>query len=387
MSAELDTFRAEVRAFIDERAPRFPIRAGVRSPEDGEQQQELRRWTAELFAAGYVGADWPVEHGGVADHDPRRDDVVAEELARAYAPGPVSGNMLAARALIAYGTPEQQSAHLARMRAGDEIWCQLFSEPGAGSDLAALRTKAERVGDDFIVNGQKVWTTNGHWADLGYLLARTDADVPKHKGISAFVVDMRAAGVTVRPLREMTGTADFNEVFFDDVRIPATNMIGAPGQGWAIANESLSHERSGVGAGVVALQQSFAALWQRRDALPHLDAAATERLLELHAAIEALAALVRLGSERWQAGTPGITDGPMGKLLYSELNLALAELAVEVLGPDGILVEGDGGAIDDGRWQDMYLYARAFTIAGGTSEIMRNVISERGLGLPREAVG
>ena len=167
---------------------------------------------------------------------------------------------LAAHALISFGSDEQRRGHLPRIRSGEHVWCQLFSEPGAGSDPASLRTRAVLDGEDYVVNGQKVWTTDGHWAHYGYLLARTDIHATRHKGISAFLMDMSLPGVTVRPLRELTGTSDFNEVFLDDVRLPAAAMIGAPGQGWAIANSSLAHERTGVGAVVVKLRLAVAAL-------------------------------------------------------------------------------------------------------------------------------
>jgi alkylation response protein AidB-like acyl-CoA dehydrogenase len=381
----LDDLRQQVRTLIAERAPRFPLRAGIRSPEDAAEQKALRQWTADLFAAGLFGGDWPPEHGGAADHDPRRDEVVAEELARAHVPGPVAGNLLAARALIAFGSDQQRAEHLPRMRTGQEIWCQLFSEPDAGSDLASLRTRAAPHEGGYAVSGQKVWTTNAQWADFGLLLARTDPDAPKHKGISAFSIDMRSPGILIRPLREMTGTTDFNEVFFDDVHVPASAIIGAPGDGWAIANDALAHERTGVGASAVLLEEAFAALWTRAKELPSFDAHAEARLTQLHIEIEALSALVRRGSQRWHAGRAAVGDAPMSKLMFSELNLALAELAVELLGPAGIAVAGDPAAVDAGRWQDMLLYARAYTIAGGSSEVMRNVIAERALGLPREA--
>jgi len=383
--SDLDEFRAEVRAFIDARAPRFPVKAGVRSPETEEDQEELRRWTRELFDAGYLGADWPVEYGGSGTDSGERDQIVAEELARAFAPLPPGGSMLAAAAILGFGTAAQKATHLPAIRSGSEVWCQLFSEPDAGSDLAGLRTRAVLAPDgsgDYLVTGQKVWTTNGQWADFGYLLARTDPDAPKHRGITAFAMDMRSPGLAVRPLREMTGTADFNEVFLDQVRVPASRMIGSPGQGWAIANSSLAHERSGVAANVVTLRELWRALWDQVSGT-NPDADVRQRLLALHADVEALAALVQLGTERWRAGVPKIADAPMAKLMFSEVNLAIAETAVELLGPDGIFVEGDSRAIAGGRWQDAYLYARAYTIAGGSSEIMRNVIAERGLGLPR----
>lgn len=388
-SPELEAFRHEVRKFVAENAPPIPPRAGVRSAEDDHENALLNRWAATLYAAGYVGADWPAEYGGREDWTAEHDVVVGEEFARAQAPGLPSGNVLAAHALISHGTDQQRRDHLPRIRAGEEKWCQLFSEPEAGSDLASLRTRAVHDGDVYRITGQKVWTTDGHWAQFGYLLARTDPEAPKHKGISAFICDMSAAGVTVRPLREITGTSDFNEVFFDDVIIPAGNMIGRPGQGWAIANSSLARERSGVGAIVVKLRMAVEALTDlaSRVSVDGQSALGSDRVRDrigmLTAQVDALSALTYANITRWNRGTERVHDAAMAKLMFSELNLAIATFAVEIAGEDGVLVEGDAGVLDGGRWQDEWLYARAFTIAGGSSEIMRNVIAERGLGLPR----
>ncbi|HVV10509.1 acyl-CoA dehydrogenase family protein [Amycolatopsis sp.] len=385
--AELETFRAQVRAFIDANAPKVKLRAGVRSPETREELATLRAWTAKLFEARYVGADWPEAYGGDPGHDVLRDVVVAEEIANAGTLQVPGGCTLAAQALLHFGTDAQRERYLPRIRSGEDLWCQLFSEPGAGSDLASLRTKAVRDGDHYVVNGQKVWTTNGQWADLGYLLARTDPEVPKHKGISAFALDMTLPGVTIRPLREITGTSDFNEVFFDDVRVPATAMIGSPGQGWQIANASLAHERSGVGASVVTIRRNWESLVELAGRTGRIDdAEVRDRLAAFAAEIQALSVHTKLSLQRWRDGQEQVTDAPVSKLAFSELNLRLAEYALSLLGPAGVLTEADAGAVDDGRWQDAYLYARAYTIAGGSSEIMRNLIAERGLGLPREQV-
>jgi len=260
---DLDRFRAEVRTFIAANAPQIQQRPGVRSPETPEELAALQRWTAQLFAAGYLGANWPQAYGGDPGYDARRDVVVAQEMARVRALEPIAGNGLVAHALIHFGTETQQSHHLPRIRRAEEVWCQLFSEPGAGSDLASLRTRAVPDGDNgWRVSGQKVWTTNGQWSDYGFLLARTDPDVPKHRGISAFVLDMRAPGVTVRPLREITGTSDFNEVFLDEVPISPDAMIGGPGQGWMVANAALAHERAGVAKAVSNVEKSW---YQRYD--------------------------------------------------------------------------------------------------------------------------
>jgi len=390
MGPELETFRAEVRNFVAEYAPRIPPRAGVRSAENEAELKVLQDWTARLFEAGYVGADWPAEYGGRADRSAEHAIVVGEELARAAVPGVPSGNALVSHALIHFGSDEQRRRHLPEIRAARELWCQLFSEPGAGSDLASLRTRAVLDGDTYTVSGQKVWTTDGHWADFGYLLARTDSDAPKHKGISAFILDMSSPGITVRPLRELTGTSDFNEVFFDAVEVPASAMIGAPGQGWAIANATLAHERTGVGAAVVKLRLAVEGLVGLASRItvngrPAIESELVrDRIGQFTAEVEALSALTYANLTRWLRGTERMHDGAMAKLMFSELNLEMARYAVELGGEAGVLVEEDADALDGGRWQDEWLYARAYTIAGGSSEIMRNLIAERGLALPRD---
>jgi alkylation response protein AidB-like acyl-CoA dehydrogenase len=389
MGPELEAFRSEVRAFVAEYAPAIPPRAGVRSAENEAELKALQAWTARLYEAGYAGADWPQEYGGRDDRSAEHAIVVGEELARAQVPGVQGAGVLAAHAMIRFGTEQQRGRHLPGIRAGRELWCQLFSEPGAGSDLASLRTRAVRDGDTYTVNGQKVWTTDGHWAHYGYLLARTDANAPKHKGISAFALDMSAPGVTVRPLRELTGTSDFNEVFFDDVEVPADAMIGAPGQGWAIANATLAHERTSVAAVVVKLRLAIDALAElarelRIDGRPAIESdRVRDQIGQFTAEVEALSALTYANVTRWTRGTERMHDAAMAKLMFSELNLEMARFAVELGGEAGVLVEGDPSALEHGRWQDEWLYARAYTIAGGSSEIMRNLIAERGLGLPR----
>ena len=390
MGPDLETFRAEVRDFVAKHAPKIPPRAGVRSAENEAELAELQEWTARLFDAGYAGADWPAEFGGRDDRSAEHAIVVGEELARAAVPGVPSGNGLASHALIHYGTDEQRRRHLPGIRAGRQLWCQLFSEPGAGSDLASLRTKAVLDGDTYAVSGQKVWTTDGHWADYGYLLARTDSGAPKHEGISAFILDMASPGVTIRPLRELTGTSDFNEVFFDSVEVPADAMIGEPGQGWAIANATLGHERTGVGAAVVKLRLAIDALIDlaRRvtvNGRPAIESdLVRDRIGEFSAEVEALSALTYANLTRWLRGHERMHDGAMAKLMFSEVNLEIARYAVELGGEAGVLVDGDSEVLDGGRWQDEWLYARAYTIAGGSSEIMRNLIAERGLALPRK---
>lgn len=385
--AELDALRGRVRDLAARAAPARNSRAGVRAPE-AHEVPDLRRWTALLFAEGLLGVNWPVEHGGSADAHPLHESVVTDELARAGAPGPVGGGLLAAAAMIASGTAAQQDFFLPRIRSGEHIWCQLFSEPDAGSDLASLRTRARRVGDEFVVDGQKVWTTNGQHADWGYLLARTNPDAPKHAGITAFALDMKSPGVSVRPLREITGTADFNEVFLDGVRIPAEGVIGEVDGGWAVTMASLAHERSSAGSGATL----FAALDRviglastvTVDGRPAIERDDVRQAIgKLVSDVHVNSLVSALGESRALHGSGDGGDAPVSKILFSEVNLALHEYGMQLQGHDGVRTEGDARARDDGWWQDAFLYGRAFTIAGGTNEVLRNVIAERVLGLPR----
>jgi len=381
--------RAELRAFLAEAGRDWTPAVRARSWMGFD-----RDFSRELGARGWIGMVWPKAYGGHERSGLERV-VVLEELLAVGAPVGAHwiGDRQSGPLILRRGTEEQRRKILPGIASGKLAFCIGLSEPEAGSDLAALRTKA--VPDDagapevYRVNGQKVWTTDGHWAQFGYLLARTDAGAPKHKGISAFICDMCAPGVTVRPLRELTGTSDFNEVFLDDVEIPAANMIGAPGQGWVIANSTLAHERGSVGAIVVKLRLAIEALTDlagrvRIAGRPALDSdRIRDQIGMFTSAVDALSALTYANITRWTRGTERSHDAAMAKLMFSELNLAIATFAVELAGEDGVLVGGDPRVPDGGRWQDEWLYARAYTIAGGSSEIMRNLIAERGLGLPR----
>jgi alkylation response protein AidB-like acyl-CoA dehydrogenase len=380
-SADLEAFRTAVRAFIAANSPGLKTHSGVRAPEPS-LMPAIREWTAKLFAAGYLGIEWPAEFGGRPDADPREPFVVVEEITRARAWDPVGAWSLAASALLEFGTAEQQAYFLPRIRSAEDVWCQLFSEPGAGSDLAALSTRAVRDGDEFVVTGQKVWTTNGQHADIGYLLARTNPDVPKHKGITAFALDMRSPGVDVRPLREITGTEDFNEVFLDEVRIPADRVIGAIDGGWAVAMSSLGHERAGVASQGVEL---YRVLDDLAEIAPLDDPGVRREVGRLTARVHVNDWMSKAAQSRMVSGKEDPVDAPGGKVFFSELNLELAELGMRVQGAQAALVEGDDDVAAGGWWQDAYLYARAFTVAGGANEVLRNVIAERALGLPREA--
>ena len=381
-SQELEDYRAEVRAFIARHGPGPRKHVGVRAP-DPELVPALRAWVARLYAAGYLGQTWPVEYGGRPGAGVEHAFIVAEEIARARTWGEIGAGALAANAVLSFGSERQRQRYLPRIRSGEDLWCQLFSEPGAGSDLASLKTRAVRDGDHFVVNGQKVWTTNGQHADLGYLLARTNPDVAKQAGITAFALDMRTPGVDVRPLREITGTSDFNEVFLDNVRIPAEAVIGEVDDGWRVANASLGHERSGVGARAVELYAQLDDLVSL--ARPVIaDSAVRQRLGRLAVLAHVTDVMSKAVQSRIANGTEDAADGPLAKIFYSEVNLAMTEFGVALQGIDGMATEGDSQAYADGWWQDAFLYARAYTIAGGANEVLKTVVAERALGLPRD---
>ena len=390
--SELDeqSFRQGLRDFIAANVPDLPYRTGTRSPEDEHESVVLRRWSSQLYEAGYAGGDWPVEFGGHADHDALEDFWVTEELAKARAPVALGSGSLAAHALIQFGNDAQRREYLPKIRSYEHVWCQLFSEPDAGSDLASMRTTAIRDGDHFVVNGQKVWSTNAFFSDMGYLLARTNPGVAKHAGISAFVFDMKLPGVTIRPLREMTGTSDFNEVFFDDVHLPAECLIGDENNGWKIANDSLGSERAGVGSLVIRLRQNLDALIAFVRRTPGTngrladDPIIRQRIADFSARVQITTLLSQAAMDRRAHGQFREMDTPLTKLGFAVLNYDLADYGLSVQGLRGALATDEAEAVDAGRWQDELLYAKAYTISGGSNEIMRNLLGERGLGLPRE---
>jgi len=372
--------RAAVRAFCAEHDPAATSRAAFLSAR---------------FDAGLAAVHYPVGHGGLGL--PRTlQPVVEQEFAQAGAPRlderrNVIGLGMAAPTIIAFGRDEQKTWWLKPLWLGDEIWCQLFSEPGAGSDLAGLATRAVRDGDDWVVNGQKVWTSLAHHAKWGLLLARTDPDVPKHPGLSYFIVDMHAPGVEVRPLRQATGEAEFNEVFLTDVRIPDTSRLGDVCEGWKVANATLMNERVSIGNSTAIPRESggigFAAIeWRQHPELRTHDL--HQRLLSLWAQAE----VARLAGERLRqqiaAGEPG-PEGSAAKLTFARLNQEISAFEVEFLGAGGLVYDDwtmrREGSSDYARGPGYrFLRAKGNSIEGGTSEVMRNIIAERVLRLPAE---
>jgi len=356
---------------------------------------EARTFLGARFDAGLAWVSFPQGSGGLGV-SPSLQAAVERELRRVGAPDESERNVIgygmAAPTILTHGTPEQQARYLRPLFTGEEVWCQLFSEPGAGSDVAGLGTRAVRDGDEWVVNGQKVWTTLAHTARWGLLLARTDPDVPKHRGLTYFVVDMHAPGVEVRPLRQITGEAEFNEVFFSDVRIPDVQRLDAVGAGWRVATTTLMNERVAIGGGVRPRSSGpiheALAIWQD---LPRPPAAQRDRLMSLWVEAEVGRLTNMRARALRRAGTPG-PEGSVAKLKGAELNKRVYELCVDLLGmtgtlfpshyemhrPDRSLLSGKADV------RQLFLRSRANSIEGGTSEIMRNILGERVLGLPGE---
>jgi alkylation response protein AidB-like acyl-CoA dehydrogenase len=344
---------------------------------------------------------WPVSYGG-RGATPLQQAIVADEMARAGAPAPINplGLAIVGPTIIVHGTEAQRRRYLRKILTAEELWCQLYSEPNAGSDLASLRTRAEDRGDHFAVSGQKIWTSGGLVADWGLLLARTDGAVAKHKGISCFLISMRQPGVEVRPLRQITGSAHFSEVFMSDARVEKTDLVGRLGQGWEIAQTTLSYERGGSSLARVtryaaAFQQLLRAVRTlRRGGRPLIeDPAVRGKLARVYVDLEVQRyAALRILSALEKGEAPG-PAASITKLSYSEFEKRYHELAQEILGPWGQAMSGtadgfteiDTSSGEPGTWATAFLWSRAGTIYAGSSEIQKNIIGERVLGLPKEA--
>jgi alkylation response protein AidB-like acyl-CoA dehydrogenase len=340
-----------------------------------------------MAEAGYVGMDWPREFGGRGA--PITEMVILyQEMARAESPQIVNrgGVSMLGPTLMKLGTPEQQKRFLPRIRTAEDLWCQGFSEPNAGSDLANLQTRAVLDGEHFVVNGQKVWTSMGHVADWCFLLVRTDPTAAKHKGISFLLVDMKTPGITVRPLRQITGEAEFNETFFDNVRVPKENLVGTINEGWSVAITTLAYERDLL---------TFIRHISLRNALHRLVKLTQSRGRNTDPVIRQKIAELWIGEQALQlngyrsltkilrGGQPG-PEGSTSKLFWSQLDQDLALAATQVIGPYSQIAEGSEWAPDDGQWQFYELLARGSGIRAGTTEILKNILSERVLGLPKD---
>jgi len=386
-----ERFRREVREWLVAHLPAGWGTPEFRKPEDpGEKVAFARRWQRTLYEGGWAGLHWPREYGG-RGATPIEQLIFAEEYARVGAPPMIDigvGPGLTGPTLIHHGTDAQKARFLPRILTGDDVWCQGFSEPGAGSDLAACRTRADLDGDEFRVTGQKIWTSYARWADWCILIVRTDFTVPKHKGLTFLLVDMKSPGVTIRPLVEMTGVAWFNEVFFDDVRVPRSNMVGDLNQGWQIAITTLAHERGGS-APHARLAGELAAMIRMARGMTTAGAPATrdpihrQRLARAWIDTEVVRLVAyRQVSEMMRTGHPG-PEGSYLKLLWSESDIRMKEAGIALQGPYAQIERGDARAVDAGRWQYEYLWSRAASIYAGTSEVQRNIIAQRVLGLPR----
>jgi len=379
-------FRSEIRAWLVEHLPwEYGVGLPPRFAELADEVRFGREWQAELAADRWVGVAWPAEYGG-RGAGPVEHFIVQDELARARAPEMVGriGINLAGPTLMAHGTAEQKQRWLPDILDATEMWCQLFSEPGAGSDLAGVTTRATPADDGWVLNGQKVWTSYAQFADWGVCLARSDPEAPKHKGISYLVVDMHAPGVEVRPLVQLTGEAEFNEVFFTDVFVPRDQLVGPENDGWRVANSTLSHERGTNPRQLVIHIQLLEELLRLAVANGAIDDARLQqrlaqayvevRLFQLHN----LRSISRLAH--------GLEPGPEGsalKLYWSEMSKRFHETAMAVLGDAAPLWRHATHNPGDGEWQRSWLYYQASSVWAGTNEIQRTILGERVLGLPR----
>jgi alkylation response protein AidB-like acyl-CoA dehydrogenase len=386
-TAEQDEFRRECRAWLE---ANLPWEYGVGLPplfdELDEEVAFLREWQGKLAKAGMVGVTWPSEFGG-RDATPLHHYIVQEELARARAPELVGriGVNLVGPTVLAHGTDAQKARWLPSILSAEQLFCQLFSEPDAGSDLAAVKTRAVRADRGWLLSGQKVWTSYAQFADWGLCLARSDPEARKNKGISAFMVDMRAPGIEIRPLRQITDEADFNEVFFDDVFVGDDQLIGPERGGWGVSGSTLTHERGTNPRQLVIHTQLLDELFRLAVDRDLTDDPRTEQDLA-----QAFVELRLFQLQNWrslsrlQHGRELGPEAATAKLYWSEMSQRMHATAMSVLGDEAPLWRGAQDNPADGRWQRSWLYYRAASIFAGTNEIQRNIIGERTLGLPRE---
>jgi alkylation response protein AidB-like acyl-CoA dehydrogenase len=386
-------FRNGLRAWL---ADALPSGWGetVFEPEDEHERAMFRlAWERKLHEGGWAGINWPLEYGGRGATLIERG-IFAEEMARARAPEGINiiGHNLAGTTILAHGTEAQKRRYLAPIISSDEVWCQGFSEPNAGSDLASVRTRAERRGDKYIVNGQKIWTSYAQYAQWCFALVRTNPGVPKHKGLSFLLIDMKSPGISIRPLRQISGESEFNETFFDDVEVPVENLVGEENDGWRIAMTTLAYERGpedALGRQVRFKQEldkligTLAGL--KRDGRSAIDDPGLRR--RLGKAITEVE-VIRLSSLRsfskYGNGEDRGPDASVLKLYWSHAAQNMYELGMDALGPLAPLAGGDGNAAAEGRFQLSWLQSKAFTIYSGSSEVQRNIIGERMLGLPKQ---
>lgn len=386
-SPEHEQFRCEVRDFLEQTRPQWPLRRHL-----GRASPEYRRWQAELIERGYTARSIPREYGGHGgEPDVLKSHIIAQEFARAGAPGGLAGQgvSMLVPTLLELGTEEQKKAYVGPTLSGEMLWCQGYTEPGAGSDLASLRTHAIEDGDDFIINGQKIWTSTADEADMMFCLVRTEPDAAKHHGISYLLFPMNTPGIEVRPLHTMTGHAEFNEVFFTDVRVPKSSIVGNRGEGWQVANTTLKFERGMLGNPNEAGRRFSELVTLMReetvDGLSLMDnPLLRDRLMRLQARVLALQYNgMRLLSGELRGEVP-VMARLIVKLQGCELNYQLAALAIDALGELGILYNDSPRLRKHGEWQRKFMFDLGLIIGGGTAQIQKNIIAERGLGMPRE---
>lgn len=388
-TAEEHAFRDELRQWLEAHIPEDWPDEDERDVNVTHYGERLKGWQQTLGQAGWAAISWPKEYGGRAATI-MEQVIYSEEMARHDAPPQVNviGLGMCGPTIMTCGTEAQKQRYLPRLLAGDDVWVQGFSEPNAGSDVASLRTTAVEDGDEFVINGQKVWITFAQHADYMMALVRTNPDVKKHKGLSMVIIPLDTAGVTVRPLRQITGGAEFNEVFFDNVRIPKEHLIGERDDGWRVAITTLMFERVNVSSFVMiqrALERVLALAQQtkRNGRTAAQDPIIRQKLAQYAIELKALHLNeMRALSRRVKGEAPG-PEGSVAKLMQSRLAQGIAALAIEIEGPYSQLMGGSAFAVEDGRFQRPFLRAQASTIAGGTTAIMKNIVSERVLGLPK----
>jgi alkylation response protein AidB-like acyl-CoA dehydrogenase len=380
---QYEAFRREVREFLaahQKAAPSSSLRSAEVAPE-------LQRWQATLIEQGYVARTVPREYGGFgAEPDLLKTIIIEEEFQRARVALGIEnqGISMFVPTLLQYGSEEQKRSYVGPTIRGEMIWCQGYSEPGAGSDLASLTTSAKLEGDEFVVNGQKIWTSTAKEAQMMFALVRTEPDAPKHAGISYLLIDMKSAGLEVRPLKTMTGAASFNEVFFENVRVPKENLVGKRGQGWEVGTTTLFHERNMLGRS----HQTETMLMECADVLRDTGAAADPVFRDRFARIEARVLAMKYHGLRLL--TDGLKARKSGgaalitKLNGCQLNHDLCALAIDALREHGVLRRGSKHVRDDGTWQAQYMFTLGLIIGGGTAQIQKNIIAEHALGMPRE---
>jgi alkylation response protein AidB-like acyl-CoA dehydrogenase len=414
-SQEEAAWRKTVRDFIANEMPEdlrqqaaTARRGGQNPPFEGEEQSEVRgrpttlqggegyrrqtgpmaEWREKLRQNGWIVPSWPKEYGG-AEMTPMQQFILSEEFALARAPR--FGVPLAGPTIVVHGTEEQKAEFLPPMLTGEQSWCQGFSEPGSGSDLASLQTRAVKDGDDFVINGSKIWTSGAHRANMMFMIARTDPDAPKHRGITYFILDMKTPGITIQPLVQMTGAAGFNQVFFDNVRVPAKNVIGEVNRGWYVATTTLDYERSGIGSAIGTTQRVESIIdWARdnvaaghsmleRNPLVRLEL--VDRLVEANIALMLSYRVAHMQN----VGMIPNHEASMCKMYSTELNQRIARTTMKMIGLYGMTLDNASAhSPNRGQWTRGYVGSVSSTIAGGTSEIQRNIIAQRGLGLPRD---